>query len=1267
MIRKVFDRPLFVAMIPQKLFHKYQNTFMKKPGLLPLIIASLFGLILTATPPAGAASYTWINNAGGNWNVAANWSPNGVPGFSDSAAITTTGSYTVTVDDSESIGTLTLGASTADTTVQTLNVSGGTLTVNNASTGTAQGTLSVSGGGLAGAGALTLAGPLNWTGGTIMGTVQFNGGSVNGGLNLDGALVNSGTLAWNGSLYLFGGVLTNLGTINMAAGTSATSENGLPDLDNDGQFNVSGSGTSTIGIPFNNHGMVAVNGGTLDLADSGTESNSFTVAAGATLELGGGTFTFNSGSTNSGAGSFTVNGATVNFSGSANVTSVLNLSGGTLNLNGSNRITPSAVNVSGGTEEGSQTLQVTNSGGFAWTGGTIMGTVQFNGGSVNGGLNLDGALVNSGTLAWSGALNMYGGVLTNLGTINLAAGTSVSSENGLPDLDNDGQFNVSGPGTSTIGIPFNNNGTVAVNGGTLDLSDSGTEGNSFTVASGATLELGGGTFTFDSDSSVSGAGSFMVNGGTVNFSGSANVTSGLNLPGGILNVNGSNPITPATATISGGTEEGIQPVQVQNAGGFAWTGGSIMGTVQFNGGSVTGGLNLNGALVNSGTLAWSGNLFMYGGVLTNLGTINLAAGTSVSSENGLPDLDNDGQFNVSGPGTSFIGIPFNNYGTVAVNGGTLELAGGGTESDSFTVAFGATLNVGGGTVTFNSGSTISGAGNFTVTGGTAGLGGKCNVTGANTFSAGVANVTGACTITGTLVISGGTLNLNGSGTITPTSATISGGSEGGSQPMQVPSAGGFAWTGGSIVGTVQFNGGSVNGGLNLYGALVNSGTLAWSGALYMYGGVLTNLGTINLAAGTGASSENGLPDLDNDGQFNVSGPGTSTIEIPFNNHGTVAVNGGTLDLEDYGTESGPFTLASGTTLHLGNGTFTFNSGSTVSGAGSFTVGGGPANFSGSANVTSVLNLSSGTLNLNGSNPITPASATISGGTEEGTQPMQVQNAGDFIWTAGSIMGTIQFNGGSVTGGLNLYGALVNSGTLAWNGTLYMFGGVLTNLGTINLTAGSGATSENGLPDLDNNGQFNVSGPGTSTIGIPLNNTGTLNIQSGTLSVTGGYTSTNGTLNFGISSTTNFGTLTLSGPVALNGTLDAIANGYTPKTGDTFPLITYGSESGNFGVFNLPSDVDWHTSYDPTVFSLIVSAVNAPFLTLQAVTPFEITSGFTMLMLGPIGSNYTIEGATDSRLNNWVGLTNFTTVDTSFYYTDTTATNYPVRIFRAVMH
>ncbi|HUD47916.1 MAG TPA: hypothetical protein VMR33_13865 [Candidatus Baltobacteraceae bacterium] len=990
------------------------------------------------------------------------------------------------------------------------------------------------------------------------------------------------------------------------------------------------------------------------------------MASGATLDLSGGTFSFNSASTVSGAGSFTVNGATANFSGSANVTSVLNVSGGTLNLNGSGTITPSMASITGGTEEGSQTLRLTNSGAFAWTGGSIMGMVQFNGGSVNGDLNLYGALVNSGTLAWNGALYMYGGVLTNLGTINAAAGTSMAEQNGQPDFDNDGQFNVSGPGTSTIGTPFNNYGTVAVNGGTLELSGNGTETNSFTVASGATLELGGGTFAFNSGSIISGPGSFTVNGGTANFSGSANVTSVLNLSGGALNLNGSGTITPPGASITGGTEEGSQTLRVTGSGAFAWTGGGIEGMVQFNGGSISGDLNLNGALVNSGTLAWNGALYMYGGVLTNLGTINAAAGTDIADQNGQPDLDNDGQFNVSGPGTTTIGIPFNNYGTVAVNGGTLDLVGGGTESDSFSVASGATLDLSGGTFSFNSASTISGAGNFTVSGGTAGLGGTCDVTGVNTFSAGVANVTGAYTITGALIISGGTLNLNGSGTTTPASATVSAGTEEGSQPLQVLGAGAFTWNGGSIAGTVQFNGGSVTGGLNLYGALVNSGTLAWNGTLYMYGGVFTNLGTINAAAGTGTGPESGQPDFDNDGQYNVSGPGTSTIGTPFNNHGTVAIGGGTLDLTDVGTESGPFTVASGATLDLGGGTYNFNSGFTISGAGSFTVNGGTADFSGSANVTSVLNLSGGTLNLNASNPTTPSAVSITGGTEEGSQTLQVANSGAFAWTGGGIAGIVQFNGGSVNGGLNLNGVLVNSGTLAWSGNLYMYGGVLTNLGTINLAASTSMYPENGQPGLDNNGQFNVPGPGTSTIGVPFNNTGTLNIQSGSLDVTGLFTSTNGTFQFGISNTTTFGTLALSGYFALDGTVDVVANGYTPSMGDSFPLITYGSESGIFSVFNLPPHADWEVSYGPTVFSLNVASLASPYVTLQAIPPAQPSDQFTLLLLGPVGSNYVIQASTDPGPINWKTVANFTTVDTSYYYTDTAETNYVGRIYRAMI-
>ncbi len=608
---------------------------MKKAGLPRLVIASLFGLMLTAGPMAKTASYTWINSAGGNWNKAANWSPNGVPGSADSAAITMTGSYTVTVNDTESVGTLTLGASTEDATAQTLNLSSGTFTVNTAGTGTAQGNLNVSGATLTGAGALSLAGPLNGTAGTIDATVEFNGGAVNGNMNMNGALVNSGTLAWNGDLFMNGGVLTNLGTINLAAGSEAIFEGGSPDIDNDGQFNVAGTGTSTINVPFNNVGTVTVNGGIFDLAGGGTESNSFTVASGTTLELGAGTFAFKSGSTILGAGNLTVNGATVGLGGMCDVTGAYTFSGGLANVTGACTI----------------------------------------------------------------------------------------------------------------------------------------------------------------------AGPLVVSGGT-------------------LNLNGSGAITPTTITVSGGLLEGSQPVQVQSVGGFSGTAGTIDTMVEFNGGAVNGNMNMNGALVNSGTLAWNGDLFMNGGVLTNLGTINLAAGSEAIFEGGSPDIDNDGQFNGAGTGTSTINVPFNNVGTVAVNGGTLDLAGGGTESNSFTVASGATLELGAGTFAFKSGSTILGAGNLTVNGATVGLGGMCDVTGAYTFSGGLANVTGACTIAGPLVVSGGTLNLNGSGAITPTTITVSGGLLEGSQPVQVQSVGGFSGTAGTIDTTVEFNGGAVNGNMNMNGALV---------------------------------------------------------------------------------------------------------------------------------------------------------------------------------------------------------------------------------------------------------------------------------------------------------------------------------------------------------------------------------------------------------------------------------------------------------------
>lgn len=47
---------------------------------------------------AHCATITWTNTSGGNWSVAANWSPNQVPANTNNALITTPGTYTVTLD-----------------------------------------------------------------------------------------------------------------------------------------------------------------------------------------------------------------------------------------------------------------------------------------------------------------------------------------------------------------------------------------------------------------------------------------------------------------------------------------------------------------------------------------------------------------------------------------------------------------------------------------------------------------------------------------------------------------------------------------------------------------------------------------------------------------------------------------------------------------------------------------------------------------------------------------------------------------------------------------------------------------------------------------------------------------------------------------------------------------------------------------------------------------------------------------------------------------
>ena len=223
-----------------------------------------------------------------------------------------------------------------------------------------------------------------------------------------GLLVNNGVATWNtGNLTLNGaGVLSNSasGTFNWNVGSTLVNNYADNLFVNAGKINVTaGNGnTANLNAQFNNigAGLVTVNSGTLSLNGGGTDSDSsggFNILSGATLNLGN-SYTFNIGSTISGAGNLSVSGGTGNFNGVVGATGSYTING-TANFNGSGSATPSSVNLTGTL---SGTMPIMDSGPLNWTGGTILGAVVYCvGGTVNNpnGIN-GGQLINSGTLAW---------------------------------------------------------------------------------------------------------------------------------------------------------------------------------------------------------------------------------------------------------------------------------------------------------------------------------------------------------------------------------------------------------------------------------------------------------------------------------------------------------------------------------------------------------------------------------------------------------------------------------------------------------------------------------------------------------------------------------------------------------------------------------------------------------------------------------------------------------------------------------------------------
>jgi autotransporter-associated beta strand protein len=662
---------------------------------MALLVSSALGADMTST---------WDNTTN-NWSDRAHWSS---PEFPNN------GNGGLTYDAVVNGGTVTLDV---DVTFEAFTLGGGTLLGLHDLTANALTTFT--GGTMAGAGTTFAAGGLELGG---FGLKILDGGRIL--KNQAAATWTAGGIRLNGNTSPGSGILVNTvtGVIdNTFDGSINTTSFGAADsgadarFDNAGTFRKSaGTGTTSIGVPFNNTGTVEVLSGTIDLNQGGMHTGDFTIAPGATLQFGGGTHAID-GASFASPGRVLILSGTVDVTGGFAIPALTEITTGTLTYTADS--IAGTYTQSGGEVRGDADLTV--SGMTSFTGGTMAGagTTFAAGGLELGGfalkvLDAGRILVNPGAAAWTtGGIRLNGhtapgsGVLVNTATgliDNTFDGSINTPSFGAADsgadarFDNAGTFRKSaGTGTTSIGVRFDNSGTVEVLSGTLDLTGGSTHTGDFTIAEGATLQFGGGTHTID-------GASFASPGRVLILSGTVDVTGGFAIPA-------LTEITTGTLTYAADS----------NAGAYTQSGGelrgdadlTVSGMTRFTGGTMAGagttfavgGLELGGfglkildggrTLENQAAATWTtggirlnGNTQPASGMLVNTATgviDNTFDGSINTTSFGAADsgadarFDNSGTFRKSaGTGTTSIGVPFDNTGTVEVHSGTLEFTSG---------------------------------------------------------------------------------------------------------------------------------------------------------------------------------------------------------------------------------------------------------------------------------------------------------------------------------------------------------------------------------------------------------------------------------------------------------------------------------------------------------------------------------------------------------------------------------------------------------------
>jgi len=659
------------------------------------------------------------------------------------------------------------------------------------------------------------------------------------------------------------------------------------------------------------------------------------------------------------------------------------------------------------------------------------------------------------------------------------------------------------------------------------------------VAGAQTVTHRSGTDTVNSIA-ILGDDMLAMTGGSLTVATSFSAAAATTLSAGTLTLNGTS--TMASLALSGGVLGGTGTLTI--AGDSSWLAGTQTGsgTTSYSGALALSGLGAKalsgGRTVElNGTTTWSGNtaanngsLQFAGGTLNNKGTFidNNAFASFIDHVTGTNAFNNIGTYNKQANTVTSVEAVYNNTGTTNVNAGTMLFQGTSTTSSTgvFNIANGATLEFRNGSHTLDH-ATVQGAGTFIVS--TDNVGADALVT-----------------------INGGTLKapfLFSGSTIVGTDRTFQG-----------PAT----WTGGAFSGTAvttfanDLTVSGVNTKVLVGGGTINlQGTTTWTGntgannnAIQFHnGGTINNTGTFN-DNNTFASfiehNTGGPHNFNNVGTYNKNANTITTVDlgVAFNNSGTVNVNAGTFRPSG-GTSTGTFNIAAGAVLNFQDGTNTLN-GATTQGAGTLAIS--TDNVGGDA----VVAINGGT---------NTAKLALSGSTLTGTDNTFT---GLVTWTGGTIAGaasTTFTNDVTISGAntkvlfggrtLNLMGTTTWSGNTAANNNAIQFwnGGTLVNRGTFNDANAFASFIEHnvgGPHTFSNVGTYNklMNTVTTVDLGVLFTNSGTLNLDAGTMRFFSGTQGPTGTVNVASGATYQHDTNSTMGTLHTAGTLNLGANTLT---------------------------------------------------------------------------------------------------------------------------